>query len=79
MAIHQLQHFALSDDVGRSALDLITRCDVQGRHSSERTRVHEIPTSTLAWLPKTSLAVSRPRRIDDPSTTSSMQQKLRCG
>jgi hypothetical protein len=29
------------------------------------------PTSTLAWLPKTLLAVARPRRFCEPSTTSS--------
>ena len=36
------------------------------------------PTSTLAWLPKMLLAVARPRRFCEPSTTSSCSSVAVC-
>ena len=42
MRIHQLQHFALGDDVGRVGHDFHDAVRAGGRHDLEGARVHEV-------------------------------------
>ena len=69
--VHELQHFALGDDVGRVGQDL------QHAHPPWPTIIwnareyRKSPTSTDAALPNWALAVAWPRRKSDSSTTSS--------
>ena len=70
--VQQLQHLALGDQVGGVGED---PHDFGMRSSStiswKLREYRKSPTSTLAALPQTALAVLRPRRRSDSSTTSS--------
>ena len=70
--VHELQHFALGNGVGGVRHDVHDAHAVEASPSSERRgSTGNRPTRTLVALPNSSLAVLRPRRSEEPSTTSS--------
>ena len=72
MHVHQLQDFALGDDVGRLSQHLKHPHAVPTETIIWKAREYrKSPTSTLAALPNKALAVGLPRRREDSSTTSS--------
>src|SRR6187399_2804464 len=61
-----------------SAMISMTRCDPTVAIIWKAREYTKSPTSTLAWLPKMLLAVARPRRFCEPSTTSSCSSVAVC-
>ena len=56
----------------------MTRCEPTLAIIWKAREYTKSPTSTLAWLPKMLLAVARPRRFCEPSTTSSCSSVAVC-
>ena len=61
-----------------SAMISMTRCEPTVAIIWKAREYTKSPTSTLAWLPKMLLAVARPRRFCEPSTTSSCSSVAVC-
>ena len=61
-----------------SAMISMTRCEPTCAIIWNAREYTKSPTSTLAWLPKMLLAVARPRRFCEPSTTSSCSSVAVC-